>query len=75
MTMTNLLQEPEILLLIVKWAIYFLSFYLTSANVLILLVLINNWGKPMNFSIGIFGVKVEIAHHPASSGESPSDPK
>ena len=42
----------------IRLILLFLAFYVTSSNLLILLIIINNWGKPMNFQIGMYGVKI-----------------
>ena len=56
--MTNLTQETQFRI------IQFIYFYITCANLLILIIIFNNWGQPMNFTLGIQGVKIQIAHPP-----------
>ena len=59
-----------VLLCGLKWVLLFLVFYLSFCNVLVLLVIFNNWGTPMEFKIGMRGVEIKVAHRPSSNKPS-----
>ena len=71
--------SEDVLLLGLKYILYFRVFYISFSNKLILIVIFNNWGNRLNFQIGFTGVKVEVVVLPTrktnSDPESSKDEK
>jgi hypothetical protein len=44
--------SEDVLLLGLKYILYFLVFYISFSNIIILIVILNNWGNRLNFQIG-----------------------
>ena len=56
----SLSLSEQALLRALKYILYFFAFYLTFCNILIFVVIFNNWGNPMELHIGLMGVDVLI---------------
>lgn len=62
--------SEDVLLLGLKYILYFLVFYISFSNIRILIVIFHNWGNRLNLKIGFTGVKVEVVVLPTRKTNS-----